>query len=134
MAAWQQFSPLDDIMLDLTKYINIPNLRPLLRSKHLLTECELEQLEIGAHNPTDRAVDQLVSFMKRKGPDHAEKFLELLEQSLREPDPHMGHEYLRQRLEQAIRERNPEVESLRRAMEQLPGEIVDEMCTIAVCV
>ena len=118
MAAWQQPSPLDDIIMDLKLYINIPNLRPLFRCTHLLTDSELEQLEISANNPTDQAVDRLVTFVRRKGPDHAEKFLELLQKSLQEPGPHMGHDYLCQRLEKVIRERKQEVESQRRAMEQ----------------
>ena len=118
MAAWQQSSPLDHIVLDLRKYINIPDLRPLFRCTHLLTDSELEQLEISANNPTDQAVDRLVTFVRRKGPDHAKKFLELLQKSLREPGPHIGHGYLCKRLEEVIQKRKQEVESQRRAAEQ----------------
>lgn len=130
MAAWQQSSPLDDIIMDLKLYINIPNLRPLFRCTHLLTDSELEQLEISANNPTDQAVDRLVTFVRRKGPDHADKFLELLQKSLREPGPHIGHKCLCQRLEEVIRKRKQEVESHKREAEQPPGRIAARVGTM----
>jgi hypothetical protein len=108
MAGWElsgEWSALDDISLELRSYLNIPNLRPLLRAKHVLTGDELEQLEISASNPRARAIDRLVSILKTKCPNHAEVFLEVLQLSLEQADYHRGHEYLAERLEAAISER-----------------------------
>ena len=52
------WSALDDIAPDLRKYLSIPNLRPLLRARHLLTGDELEQVEISSANPTTQAIDR----------------------------------------------------------------------------
>ena len=54
------WSELDDISLELKQCLNIPNLRPFLRNRHLLTEEELEKVEISAANPRDQAIDKLV--------------------------------------------------------------------------
>lgn len=52
------WSVLDDIAPDLRKYLNIPNIRPILRAQHLLTADEFEQVEISSANPTSQAIDK----------------------------------------------------------------------------
>ena len=122
----QQCSPLDDIVFDLHDYINIPNLRPFFRASRLLTEPELEQLVISANNPTEQVVDRLISFLRRKGPDHAERFLVILQESMESTDSHLGHQHLCNRLQNAIEKKKLEMEeNLRLALQrQLPGIFV----------
>ena len=105
-----EWSELDDISLELKASLNIPNLRPFLRAKHLLTEAELEQVEYSPANPRDQAIDKLVSILKTKGPHHAEVFLEVLKLSLQQDDSHLGHVHLSKRLEEVVRERKDELE------------------------
>ena len=52
------WSALDDIAPDLRKYLNIGNLRPILRAQHLLTDDEFEQVEISPANPTSQAIEK----------------------------------------------------------------------------
>lgn len=115
MADRGEWSELDSISVDLITTLNIPNLRPFLRAKHLLTETELEQVEISPVNPRRQAIDKFISFLKTKGPDHAEIFLEVLKMSLEEDDIHLGHKYLCEKLEAAIEEK-----SLRQAVQRMP--------------
>lgn len=115
MAERGEWSELDRISLDLKSSLNIPNLRPFLREKHLLTEAELEQVEISPINPRGQAIDKLVSFLKTKGPNHAEIFLEVLKMSLKGDDFHLGHESLCERLE-AVMEEKKNMETLRQAV------------------
>ena len=114
-----EWSELDDISIELKASLNIPNLRPFLRAKHLLTEAELEQVEYSPANPRDQAIDKLVSILKTKGPHHAEVFLEVLKLSLQQDDSHLGHVHLRERLEEAIRERK-EMDALVQAVGHIP--------------
>lgn len=59
-AALPEWSELDDISVELKQYLNIPNLRPYLRHKHVLTEAELEKVQISSANPRDQAIDTWV--------------------------------------------------------------------------
>lgn len=97
----ESWSVLDDISPELKKYLNIRNLTPLFRSKRLLTESELERIEISAHNPTSQAVERLIAILKRKEPT-PEKFLEVLRLSLEDDDFHLGHQYLYEQLKDAM--------------------------------
>jgi hypothetical protein len=100
-----EWSELDHISVELKASLNIPNLRPFLRAKHLLTESELEQVDISPVNPRDKAIDKFVSILKTKGPNHAEVFLEVLKESLEQEDSHLGHVHLSERLGAAIQEK-----------------------------
>lgn len=57
-----EWSSLDDVARDLRKYLNISNLKPLLREKRLLTDDEFEQVEISPANPTSQAIDKWVVY------------------------------------------------------------------------
>lgn len=114
MAERGEWSELDRISVDLKSSLNLPNLRPFLRAKHLLTESELQQVEISPVNPRGQAIDKFVSFLKTKGPNHAEIFLEVLKMSLKGDDIHLGHESLCEKLEAAMEEKN--MESLEQAV------------------
>lgn len=136
MATRAEWSELDDISLDLKESLSIPNLRPLLRAKHLLTEAELEQVEISAANPREHAIDKFVSILKTKGPKHSEVFLEVLRLSLQQNDYHLGHEHLCERLADVIRERkgrDEEVDALVRAVNYIPSNdfLLCRYCLVA---
>ena len=113
-----EWNELDHISVELKTSLNLPNLRPFLRAKHLLTESELEQVDISPANPRDKAIDKFVSILKTKGPNHAEVFLEVLKESLEQEDSHLGHVYLSERLEAAIEEKF-NMESLRKAVDHI---------------
>ena len=114
-----EWNELDHISVELKTSLNLPNLRPYLRAKHLLTESELEQVDISPANPRDKAIDKFVSILKTKGPKHANLFLAVLKESLEQEDSHLGHEHLIERLEAAI-EKKFNIESLRKAVEHIP--------------
>lgn len=125
--AHSEWSALDEISVDLRNSLNLPNIRAFLRAKHLLTEAELQQVEISPVNPREQAIDKFVSFLKTKGPHHADIFLEVLKMSLKEEDIHLGHESLAEKLEAVIKEKkNRDVESLRQDVEHIlvPGNLV----------
>lgn len=123
--ARSEWSELDDISVELRSNLNVPNLRPFLRARHILTEAELEQVEISAANPTGQAIDKLVSILKTKGPNHSVEFLEVLKLSLKEEDSHLGHVFLCEKLDAAIKEKKcRDMESLRQAVRHIPGNLL----------
>ena len=94
-------SLLDNIVLDLIECLNIPNIRPYLRQARLLTDDELERLEITPANTTKDVVEALVTFLKRKGPGHERSFLLVLKESMK-GDAHQGHAHIIKLLEEQL--------------------------------
>lgn len=94
-------SLLDNIILDLIECLNIPNIRPYLRQARLLTDDELERLEVTPANTTKDVVEALATFLKRKGPGHERSFLLVLEESMKR-DAHQGHAHIIELLEEQL--------------------------------
>ena len=94
-------SVLDRILPDLIQYLSIPNIRPHLKQAELLTDDEYQRLEITPNNTTQDAVEKLVKFLKSKGPEHEQLFLQALRHSV-ENDCHLGHRHVISLLEKGF--------------------------------
>ena len=94
-------SLLDNIILELIQCLNIPNIRPYLRQARLLTDDELERLEVTPANTTKDVVEVLATFLKRKGPGHERSFLLVLKESMK-GDAHQGHAHIIDLLEKQL--------------------------------
>lgn len=83
-------SALDEIYLDLIRYLNVSSLKPYLKQKQLLTDEESERLDFVSSQTSQSAIETLVKIVKRKGPSHETEFLSALKDSMKF-DPHQGH-------------------------------------------
>ena len=96
-----QASTLDGLLPDMVRYLNISNLTPHLKKAQLLTDDELERLEVNSSNTTRDAALKMLKFLKRKGPGIESAFLEVLKTSM-QFDAHLGHATIIEALERSL--------------------------------
>ena len=95
-------SVLDKIHLDLIHYLNFASIRPYLKRSQLLTDEELEKLDVESRTQTTRStIETFIRFLKRKGPCHGSQFLSILKDSMNH-DHHEGHVTIISALEEAL--------------------------------
>ena len=94
-------SSLDSTRSVLIRYLDVPLIKPYLKEDGLLTDDEYERLQISPQNTSQDAVEKLVRFLKRKGPDHEVRFLSALKRSMNDQE-HSGHEYIIQQLTEIL--------------------------------
>lgn len=96
-------SVLDKVYLPLIRYLNVNSVKPYLKQKQLLTDDELERLDLACSQSSQSGAETLVKMLKRKGPCHEGHFLSALKDSM-EFDPHQGHHGIISALEAVVEE------------------------------
>ena len=96
-------SVLDKVYLPLIRYLNVNSVKPYLKQKQLLTDDELERLDLACNQSSQNAAETLIKILKRKGPNHEGHFLSALKESML-VDPHQGHLDIISALEEVVEE------------------------------
>lgn len=96
-------SVLNKVYLPLIRYLNVSCVKPYLKQRQLLTDDELERLDLACSQSSQNGAETLIKILKRKGPSHEKSFLSVLKESM-EFDPHQGHLGIISALEAVVEE------------------------------